>query len=197
MTTIDVRFNEAEHRRVIASLNQLIRDGEDLSPAMLEVSELLAAIAERSFDAERSPDGVPWAPLAPATVRQKRKAGRSEKILEREGDLKSSILSDHDRRSAAAGTNLVYAAIHQFGGTIQRSARSQVLAFAARGGRFTSRAAASRRRAGSVRVSFAAIGAHNIDIPARPFLGVGQGDADAILDIVAEHLAEGWGVGVG
>ncbi|MXW02182.1 MAG: phage virion morphogenesis protein [Holophagales bacterium] len=154
MTTIDIRFNEAEHRRVIASLNQLIRDGEDLSPAMLEVSELLADIAAEAFDRETSPDGVPWKALQAATLRAKRRLGYSEKILLREGDLSGSILSDHDRTSAVAGTNLIYAATHQLG----------------------------RTEAG---------------IPARPFLGIGQGGAGEIVDIVARHLAEGWGVGVG
>lgn len=179
MTRIDVRFNEADHRRVVDRLNELIRNGEDLTPAMRAVSEHLLSVAEESFARESSPDGEAWAPLAPSTRRQRRREGKDGPILQRDRHLRRSLDSDHGRDYAAAGTNLIYAAIHQFGGRIERSARSQALAFAARGGRFTSRAAAGRRRAGSVRVAFAAIGAHHIDIPARPFLGVGPGDAAA------------------
>ncbi len=142
---IDVRFDEADHRRVIARLNELIRDGEDMSPVMREVSEHLLSIAEESFDREGSPDGAPWEPLAPSTRRSRRRAGKDGPILQRDRHLRRSLDSAYDRTSAEAGTNLIYAATHQFG----------------------------RPPAG---------------IPARPFLGIGPGDADHILDIIGRHL---------
>ena len=63
-----------------------------------------------------APDGTPWAPLTEGTKRQRRRKGyRDGPILERSGDLISSIVSDSDATTAIAGTNLEYAARHQLG----------------------------------------------------------------------------------
>lgn len=186
---ITIEIDDREARR---GLRDLAEAGEDLSPAMRVVSELLLSIAEESFEREASPEGDPWAPLAASTLRQRKREGKDGPILQRDRHLRRSLDSDHDRTSAAAGTNLAYAAIHQFGGSVEQSARNQVLAFAARGGRFTSRRAASRRRAGAVRVAFAALGDQTFDIPARPFLGVGPQDERLIADAVQHHIAQAW-----
>ena len=85
------------------------------------------------------------------------------------------------------GTNVVYAAIHQFGGKIKKQARSQTLAFRARGAKFASRKS-TRRRKGTVRVAFASIGAHVAVMPARPFLGIDAADRTMILRIAREYI---------
>ena len=118
---------------------------------------------------------MPWPALKPATERARNKSGHVPiRILERSGALVRSILADWSPPEAVAGTNLVYAAIHQFEGKIGKQARSQTLAFRARGGAtpgggFASRRS-TRRRKGAVRVAFASIGAHVVEMPARPFL---------------------------
>jgi phage virion morphogenesis protein len=155
---IDIRLREADYRRVIGRLNELSRDLGDLSPVMRDIAGFLHERTLEGFAAESAPDGTPWKPLAPATLREKRKAGYADTILQRTRNLRDSIHSTYDGRSAAVGTNEIYAAIHQFGGEIEQSGRQQVLAFAARGGRFTSRATG---------------------IPARPFLGFRNEDGDA------------------
>ena len=100
-------------------LRGLLRRGENLAPLMLAVSEHLKASIERSFDRQGSPEGA-WAPLKPATVRERRRKGYgpTRPILIRQGGregLLGSITSASGRDWAAAGTNLRYAATHQFG----------------------------------------------------------------------------------
>ena len=80
--------------------------------------------------------------------------------MQRSGALVRSILADWSPTEAVAGTNLVYAAIHQFGGKIEKQARSQTLAF---------------------RV-------HVAVMPARPFLGVSGEDNRFIIDTLIRHI---------
>jgi phage virion morphogenesis protein len=68
----------------------------------------------RRIEAEkRSPDGQPWADWSPGYA-ETRHGGQS--LLEGSGHLLDSIASFVDGEIAGWGSNLVYAAIHQFGG---------------------------------------------------------------------------------
>ena len=110
---IDVRFDDRVVRR---RLTQLREAGFDLSPAMREISGHLLDSVNEAFAGEASPAGKAWAPLKPATIRDRRRQRyRAGPILERSGDLASRILADWDDTSAVAGTNVVYAATHHFG----------------------------------------------------------------------------------
>ena len=118
---IDIEIDDREAR---AGLNRLVERGDNLTDAMRVIAGFLRESAEESFAREAAPDGTPWQPLAPATLSEKRKRGYADTILQRQGTLVDSIQTDWDRRSAVAGTNIAYAAIHQFGGDIEQSARS-------------------------------------------------------------------------
>jgi len=62
--------------------------------------------------------GKAWKPLSPATLkarRQGKKKGRSAKILQDTGILKNSVVSSSGSDRAEVGTNMIYAATHQFG----------------------------------------------------------------------------------
>ena len=73
-------------------------------------------IKER-FDKEQTPDGQKWKPLAPATIkaRKKRHKKGNMKILQDTGELRRSIKYEADTNSVKVGSNLVYARTHQFG----------------------------------------------------------------------------------
>ena len=64
----------------------------------------------------------------------------------------------------------------------------QTLAFNARGNRFASRKSTARRRSGVIRIALAAIGFYEVEMPARPFLGVDEGDRAEILRILEDAL---------
>ena len=112
-------------RDVRDALRRLAALGGDLSPAMRAVAGALEAGVEDALQGERSPDGSPWAPLSPVT--QARRAARRKwpgRILQDSGDLAGSTHSRHGPSHAVAGTNLVYAAVHQFGAAKGRHGRS-------------------------------------------------------------------------
>ena len=123
-------------------------------------------LVQAGFAAERSPTGVPWKELAPATVK---KRGSSHPILNVHGYL-ARVNVQHDEHAAVVGSNLVYAPIHQFGGVIQRKGGSVKLHFkkfkrGPRKGkvRFSTEKQASYSKTASV-------APYSIRIPARPWL---------------------------
>lgn len=182
MTTIDIKYDD---RQVRAALNRLIQAGNDLSPAMKAIAGHLEAGVEQSFAKQAAPDGAAWAKLKPSTVKRRKKKGKgATPILEQDGDLLRSITSDYNAASAVAGTNLVYAATHQFG--------------AKKGefGSYTLERKIGGRRLTGTRASLAGtLGiAQQVpvpwgDIPARPFLGVSDANRENILDTITHHLA--------
>ena len=167
------------------ALSRRVARMEDTTGMLDEIGAHLESSTLLRFETESGPDGLPWRP----SRRAQREGG---KTLTDRGRLRDSItrqvLGAGQRAEVQVGTNVEYGAIHQFGGTIRQRPRQQVLAFGARGGRFTSRRAASRRRAGFLRVAFASIGEREINMPARPFLGISAVDRTAIARIVLRHL---------
>ena len=73
-------------------------------------------ILER-FNKEQSPDGQKWKPLAPATIKAKKKRHKhgQMKILHDTGELRRSINYEADNNSVKVGSKLKYARTHQFG----------------------------------------------------------------------------------
>lgn len=100
---------------VLRRLRALQAAGADMRPAMGEIAETLLAHVEQRFDEERGPDGSPWRPLKPATVKERTRKGYTGPKLQRTRRLLDSVQRRYDDESALVGTNLVYAATHQFG----------------------------------------------------------------------------------
>ncbi len=108
------------------------------------------------------------------TRNSKRLQGLSPKILRARGHLADTIRYQADEGGVRIGTNRMYGAIHQFGGTtsahVIKPKNKQALAWP--GGRNPVRGV---NHPGS-------------SIPARPFLGISRQDRDRILEVVADHL---------
>lgn len=109
---IDVRFDS---QAVEAALERLANRTTSARPAMADIGEYLQRAVDDRFRAERDPENRPWAPLQPSTLRRK----RNDKILTERGGpgLRGSIHYRADDDRLQQGTNKVYAAIHQFGGS--------------------------------------------------------------------------------
>lgn len=196
-TTIKI---EVQDRPVLDALNRLLAASVDLGPALKVIGEHMVQSVERRFDAETDPTGKRWPDVTPQT----RKHKRHPKILTESQRLRGSIVYQRTGPSVLeVGTNVVYAAIHQFGGTIDRAAFSswRGLRVDARGNLLrqgtTGRAAnlavfakGSHKRQKQVRFT---VDAHGIEIPARPFLGVSREDRQTILDDLNDYLERAMG----
>jgi phage virion morphogenesis protein len=179
--TIDIgRLNQA--------LQGLIRAGADLSDPMAQISDQMVTDTIHRFETGTAPDGTPWVPS-----RRAQKTGG--KTLIEHGGLMGSIVGESGPDYAAAGTNKVYGAIHQFGGTIQKQARSQVNLTAGGSSAFISAASAKRRNKARSKTVFGqavTIGAHAVTMPARPYLGFNDREIDDFTQILTAHLVEGF-----
>lgn len=181
MITVKVTDNGVKE-----ALSRISRRMADPSPVMLAISEALAAQTADNFASQSGPLGK-WPPL-----KSKRKGrGTNPQLLQHTGHLRDSINPTHSRNTAAIGTNVVYAAIHQFGGAINMPARSQLSYF-------------KQNKDGSVGQMFVRKSASNfaqwhtrgestIDMPARPFLPFANGQLQdgmesRIMDEIAKFL---------
>jgi len=180
---IDMTYDDSEVQKLFA---EMLARGRNTETAMKDIGEAMLISTDKRFRSQVDPQGQPWVPLRPRTLKRK----RNKKTLTERGYLRGSIAYDASKDRVAWGTNSPYGAIHQHGGEIKKKARNQTLAFNKRG-RFLSRAAAGRRKRGAIGVAFTSIGAHTVNIPARPYLGVSREDRVIILRILRRHLSQG------
>lgn len=174
--TITATLDDAD---AAARLQALMARMDNRRGFLESVGDLLVGSAGRNFIGEHGPDGSPWTPLRPATIRARTKARRSQiRILSESGTLAGSIHAEATDDEVRIGSAVPYAAIHQLGGTIRKDAGSRWMA--AR--RFAKRA---ERPDGAEK----AIRAHTITIPARPFLGISPQDEVSILEMAERWLA--------
>ena len=151
----------------------------DTTSLHADIGEHLLNATDERFEAERAPDGTPWAPLSPATLvsqysargqtkrafRQRTRGGdffvtagfgrflESKKILQDKG-VRGGLRGDVSYRAedglVAVGVTKVYGRIQQLGGTAGRG----------------------------------------VTLPARPYLGVSDDDEAVIAGIVARWAQE-------
>ncbi|MGB0695370.1 MAG: phage virion morphogenesis protein [Rhodospirillaceae bacterium] len=164
-----------------ARLRRLITQGPGrVVDAMDDIGMAMVGSSQRRFETNVGPGGKPWEP----SKRAKKQGGQT---LVDQGHLRDSLTYRVLGRVLQWGTNLVYAAIHQFGGTIKREARTQTIyrRLNARTGLLGTRFV---KRGKSNFASDHAVGAYEIEMSARPYLGVDDVDEAEILDILAGHL---------
>ena len=185
---VEFRADDAEVQR---ALNDLAVAVGDLRPALKNIGEVLKRSTRDRFGRSIAPDGTAWAPLKPATLRRKARMGAPAAILVMRGYLARKIRYQLEGSDTVhVGTDRPYGAIHQFGGEIQRGARTQKIYNTIRGSGHDvtfKKGFARRKRANLERE--VQVGAHVIRIPARPFLGISTEDRVAIVAELSEHLA--------
>lgn len=184
---------DVDHRQIRGALAELAARGRSLQPAMRSIGEMMLRSTDDRFRDQVDPEGNRWQPISPAWKEQKRERKHLQDILQMRGRLRGSITYKAASDRVAVGSNVVYAAIHQLGGSIRQGARTQVLAFKGsenKPGKFMSRKAASRRKT-AVTIRIASIQARTITMPARPYLGLSSQDRERVLTILMRHLEGG------
>jgi len=100
------------------ALTKPLRQARQLVDALPDIGEELLQSTDERFRREQGPDGAPWAPLKPATLKQKKRKRRPF-ILQEEGlrgGLRGSINYRIQGAQLSLGSPLPYARIHQEGG---------------------------------------------------------------------------------
>lgn len=145
----------------LAFLSETAERTDDSFGLFDAIGPALVSSTQMRFEEEKDPEGNPW----PDSLRKMLLGGRT---LTETGALAASITHEATAGSVAIGTNLIYAAIHQFGGTI-RAKTGKGLRWRAPG------------NGGWVRKD-------QVEMPRRAFLGLDDGDAAEIRALCADWL---------
>lgn len=153
--SIEVRVEDREVRR---GFTRLVGVMENTTPVMHAIGVGLTASTHRRFVTQTSPEGVAWTALNPDYKAIK----RNSRILTESGRLRGSISASAGRDVVVVGTNVVYAAIHQFGGTIEAKGGGHLV----------------------FRLASGLVMAKSVTLPAREYLGISADDEEMIADVV-------------
>lgn len=182
MSGISMEMTAEGHPALQRKLSGLAARTSSMRPLMEDIGAYLDFSTRKRFVTQTGPDGKPWEP----SQRAMREGGKTLVLSAR---LMNSYVYHAADFSVEEGTNVVYAGIHQGGGKIKRQARTQTVyrkvdASGELGHRFV-------KRSKSNFASDHAVGAHEIDMPARPMLGIGDKDEVEITHIVDAYLMGG------
>lgn len=154
MSGVTLRIS-ATDRELRAALARLAAFGRDPAPVLKVIGQDLITSTQERIRDQVTPEGTAWPALRPDYAAAKRGSG----ILVESGRLIGSFTRKVDGRELLVGTNVLYAAIHQFGGVIRPKAGSRL--------RF--------------RIGKRTVFARQVRIPARPFLGISAEDRSDML----------------
>ncbi|ARE40901.1 Phage capsid and scaffold [Rhodovulum sp. P5] len=179
---------ELKDRVARARLAEILATLSDRRPLFQQIGERLQSSTKDRFRSESGPDGRPWVPLAPATIKARKKRGRAQiSILRETGVLAGSIVTQASNDEVRIGSPVAYAAIHQLGGTISIPARQGTVYFGRKRKTGPRRFAKKKNKTSEAHV--VAIPAYTITIPARPYLGLSIADEAAIVEEAEDWLS--------
>ncbi len=174
------------------TLSRLVANAENPTDIMDDVAGYLLLSTQRRFETETDPDGNKWKPLSPRTAaaRRGRRTRGYDNILRDRGRLYDSLTTAFDASSAIVGTNVKYAAIHQFGGPIRKQERRATIYqfYDAKRDVFDQR---FRTKARSNFARDVTIPAYEIQMPARAYLGINAADVAEISAIINAGVGRG------
>lgn len=113
---IEITGLEAVQRK-LRGLSEL---GHNTEPLMHTIGNIIVNSVKDSFEEEKSPFGEKWSALKPSTVAQKKRKGKSDKILRRDGYLADKWVVDATSKKVVVSNNskhkgFAYGLVHQFG----------------------------------------------------------------------------------
>jgi len=156
---IEIMLEDKGLRGRLGVLAQRLEDPADLYDA---IGAVLASGVQRRFIAAKDPEGALWKQSGRA-----RHGRRGGKTLTDTGRLQQSIAWSVQADGVLVGTNVKYAAIHQFGGEIVAK-NASALAFTLADG--------------------TTVVTKKVTMPARPFLGVDAEDRAAAGAVMRDWL---------
>jgi phage virion morphogenesis protein len=107
----DLITAKIDDREILKALDKLKARARNLRPVMGEIAADMLDAVQENFAKEGRPGR--WKP----SKRAKKEGGQT---LQQSRRLLNSITADSDNQAARVGTNVEYAAIHHFGGTVIR-----------------------------------------------------------------------------
>jgi phage virion morphogenesis protein len=157
--SITVQVMDDAVRRAFGQLEGLMRN---TTPVMRAIGTGLVGSTHQRFITQTDPQGQAWSALNTEYAATK----RNTRILTESGRLRDSINAKAGNDHVSVGTNVIYAAIHQFGGTIVPKTASHLF----------------------FRIGGQLIVANSVTLPARPYLGISKDDETMIAETIFEFV---------
>lgn len=154
--------SELKEDQITKALGRISVALSDTSSLMHDIGDLMAESTKDNFRQGQAPDGTPWAPKSPATLDayERRGDGRPARpLIGPTTTLSTTINYEVGTDSVAWGSNVIQAAVMHLG--------------APKGSLGTT------SQGGSIPWG---------NIPARPYLGIGDQDRTDILEIIEDYL---------
>ena len=107
-----IKYND---KQVSDRLSRILAQTGNLTPALQEIGEYMLYATDQRFVTETDPQGIPWKPLTPFTLREKRAKGRILKILQSTGLMRSRVNYQVVGNQCIVGVNDEKAKKHQLG----------------------------------------------------------------------------------
>ncbi len=171
---VDIKADKV--REALNKIRLSLSEQGDMTGVMKSLGRVLLTGTQLRFRSGKGPEGQAW-------KTSKRASEEGGKTLRYTGGLRDSITYEATNGQVAIGTNKVYAAIHQFGGTIKHPGGTRYVVV----------------NAVAVFVSNAFMGPvsgitkpHPIPMPARPFLGASESDQAELLRVLQAHYSDLW-----
>lgn len=179
---IDAHYDDASVRAALGRLAQF--PGGRLDAASDEAGEYLVSTTVKRFHAQQSPLGTPWKP----SHRAKKVGG--ETLIDTGMLIRSLTHNVLAGKGVEWGSPVKYAAVHQEGATFTVYPRSQkVYRRATKGKTYSELSPRFVKKSQANFFSWATIAnPYLVKIPARPFLGLDEADAQAVPALFARHL---------
>ncbi len=166
------------HRRLDVKLRGLYVKSKDPTPLMRMVAGDMERSTEKNFAAQGRPR---WPKLKKGTLNQRKKAGKTGKILQISGQLASSVTTRYTDTYASAGSNKKYARIQNDGGTIKHPGGTPYIT--------TNKGAIFMRKDGDYPKGTKFTKPHDIKLPARPFLRLTQKEQQDIRKRIKTYFS--------
>lgn len=163
---------------------KLISKLQNKTTLMKQISGIMLDEVHKNFEQQGRP---PWRALSKKTIEARRRKGYVNpiNILVRTGKLLKSVTPKSDNDSAQVGTNKIYAALHQFGGSINQAAREGHLPNRYIKGKKRGKFKKGKSDSASNKIKFAA---RSITIPPRPFLAISYQGIKDIEKTIVDYL---------
>ena len=98
-----IKVELTNEKPLLNLLTSYIKQGQSLEPALAEIGEYLIESHQERFTLEVAPDGTPWEPLSPKTIKHK---NGDDRILQASDTMRDQLAYQLGSNELEFGSNL-------------------------------------------------------------------------------------------
>jgi len=183
MAQIALQVQAQGFQEIGEAIRRLVANLQSPKGLMSAIGKMVVSQTKRRFQAHSDPEGKAWPPKLPIFAAWE--GGKNIPLTYTGALMQSIVHREPDDLTTEIGSPLPYAARHQFGGPGSKPAPFWILPEPGAADKGLPAGKLVLRQTPGARLIFM-----NINIRPRPFLGLGDRDMPAILEVVQAYLAK-------